>query len=182
MLKKLLKLCLLITPVFSVITPVYANGTTTPTTETTTQSTTVSYYVSPVITIKDGDSTSTVQIDLGQKIREPSHIDKKGYRFLGWKDERTGQYWDFDSEINENITLVAVYEKLAIDDTASNKETTLKTNQSTNTGVHTNESDLILICVLAFIAVFVVVLCMKQSQRKEIKLDNDNTEKKDTEA
>ena len=94
MLKKLLVLAFALIPCLSTISTVYAAEDS--------QSVPVVYHVNPVVTIKDWDTTSTVQLEMGQKIREPSHIDKNGSRFLGWCDVRTGAYWNFNSQLPVN--------------------------------------------------------------------------------
>lgn len=127
MLKKILVLAFALIPCLFTISTVYAAEDS--------QSVPVVYHVNPVVTIKDWDTTSTVRLETGQKIREPSHIDKNGYRFLGWRDARTGAYWNFNNEINENITIIAEYEKLVIvDETPVPAQTNATESEGLNTG------------------------------------------------
>lgn len=75
-----------------------------------TQSTTVSYSVSPTVIYMDYDGTRTIQkVEAGSTLKEPAHKGMSGYTFLGWKDLNTGDYWDFSSIVEDNLTLVACY-------------------------------------------------------------------------
>lgn len=160
MLKKLLVLAFALIPCLSTISTVYAAEDS--------QSVPVAYHVNPVITIKDWDTTSTVRLEMGQKIREPSHIDKNGYRFLGWRDARTGAYWNFNNEINENITIIAEYEKLVIvDETPTLTPADMTKTESLNTGVYVDATDLILLGGLALIVLIVGIIFKRMDSKSE---------------
>lgn len=158
MLKKLLVLAFALVPCLFTISTVYAAEDS--------QSVPVVYRVNPVVTIKDWDTTSTVRLEMGQKIREPSHIDKNGYRFLGWRDARTGAYWNFNNEINENITIVSEYEKLVVvDETPTLTPADVIKSEELNTGIYVDVTDLILLGGLALI-VLVGCIMFKKMDRK----------------
>ena len=160
MLKKILVLAFALVPCLSTISTVYAAEDS--------QSVPVVYHVNPVVTIKDWDTTSTVQLEMGQKIREPSHIDKNGYRFLGWRDVRTGAYWNFNNEINENITIVAEYEKLVVvDETPVPAQTDATKSEGLNTGVYVDVTDLILLGGLALIVLVGCIMFKKMDRKNE---------------
>lgn len=160
MLKKLLVLAFALIPCLSTISTVYAAEDS--------QSVPVVYHVNPVVTIKDWDTTSTVQLEMGQKIREPSHIDKNGYRFLGWRDVRTGAYWNFNNEINENITIIAEYEKLVIvDETPTLTPADMTKSESLNTGVYVDVTDLILLGGLALIVLIGSIIFKRMDSKNE---------------
>ncbi len=103
----------------------------------------------------DGGSTVTVQIiEKGKKITRPTDPIKEGYIFKGWTFNNVE--FDFNSEVNENIILKAIWEKIGNtqeettynnnfnSDTnntnTSNKNTnnTNENNQNTNVGNNTN--------------------------------------------
>lgn len=160
MLKKILVLAFALVPWLFTISTVYAAEDS--------QSVPVVYHVNPVVTIKDWDTTSTVQLEMGQKIREPSHIDKNGYRFLGWRDARTGAYWNFNNEINENITIIAEYEKLVvIDETPTLTPADVTKSEELNTGVYVDVTDLILLGGLALIALIGGVIFKRMENKSE---------------
>lgn len=160
MLKKLLVLALTLVPCLLTVSTVYAAEDS--------QSIPIVYKVNPVVTIKDWDTTSTVRLEMGQKIREPSHIDKNGYRFLGWRDARTGAYWNFNNEINENITIVAEYEKLVVTDDISTLAPVPATkNEGLNTGVYIDATDLILLGGVALVILIGCVIFKKMEATKK---------------
>ena len=77
----------------------------------------VRYSVSAKVIFVSLDGTRTTQtVDVGNRLKEPAHQDLDGYRFLGWKNAITGKYWDFNDPVDRHMTLTAVYEKLAGDD------------------------------------------------------------------
>lgn len=160
MLKKILVLAFALVPCLLTISTVYAAEDS--------QSVPVVYHVNPVVTIKDWDTMSTVRLEMGQKIREPSHIDKNGYRFLGWRDARTGAYWNFNNEINENITIIAEYEKLVIvDETPTLTPADMTKSESLNTGVYVDATDLILLGGLALIVLIGSVIFKRMEATKK---------------
>lgn len=76
-----------------------------------TKTTTVKYSVSATITFvfQDGEYIYK-NIKVGEKLKEPSHEEIEGKKFLGWYNEETGEYWDFNDPIENSMTLVAKYE------------------------------------------------------------------------
>lgn len=75
-----------------------------------TQSTTLHYSVSATVVYVDYDGTQTTQkVDVGNTLKEPGHKDRVGYTFLGWKDESTGFFWNFENPVENHLTLRACY-------------------------------------------------------------------------
>lgn len=75
-----------------------------------TQSTTLHYSVSATVVYVDYDGTQTTQkVDVGNTLKEPGHKDRIGYTFLGWKDESTGNFWNFENPVENHLTLTACY-------------------------------------------------------------------------
>lgn len=75
-----------------------------------TQSTTLHYSVSATVVYMDYDGTQATQkVDVGNSLKEPGHKDRVGYTFLGWKDESTGNFWNFENPIENHLTLTACY-------------------------------------------------------------------------
>lgn len=93
------------------------------------QSTTLSYEVNPTITYIDGNHSTTQKVEYGSLLKEPNHLNKEGYRFLGWMNKETGLYWDFTQAVESNLTLVACYEKLG------GQEQSASTSKSPQTGI-----------------------------------------------
>lgn len=60
------------------------------------------------VTLIDGESTKIIKVIENDTIEEIV-LNKEGYTFLGWY--LNNQKFDFNSKINDNITLVAKYEK-----------------------------------------------------------------------
>lgn len=76
------------------------------------QSTTVHYSVPATVIYMDYDGTSTTQkVDVGTLLKAPAAKGKVGYTFNGWKNEKTGQLWDFSQPVMEHLTLIADYSK-----------------------------------------------------------------------
>lgn len=75
-----------------------------------TQSTTLHYSVSATVVYVDYDGSQTTQkVDVGNTLKEPGHKDRIGYTFLGWKDESTGNFWNFENPVENHLTLTACY-------------------------------------------------------------------------
>lgn len=74
------------------------------------QSTMVKYSVLATVIYKDYDGTSTTQkVKVGTILKAPEAKGKPGCRFIGWKDAKTGDFWDFSKPVTEHMTLVACY-------------------------------------------------------------------------
>ena len=78
-----------------------------------TQSTTVRYSVPAKVTFIDGDAQTVQEVPVGTSLEAPALADKPGYTFLGWLNEATGELWDFSSPVEDHMTLVAQYERVA---------------------------------------------------------------------
>ena len=62
------------------------------------------------VTFKDeGKILEEKIVKYGRKVEKPNNPEKEGYKFVGWY--RYGEPFDFDSEIFENITLIAEWEE-----------------------------------------------------------------------
>lgn len=91
-----------------------------------TKSINVKYAVSAKVTYLQYDGTSTTQkVKVGETLKEPKHKNRKGHTFIGWKNKETGRIWDFQTPVEEHMTLVAVYQA----DTTENKDGTLQVGE-----------------------------------------------------
>lgn len=84
-------------------------------------------------------------VQCGDTLKEPDNPQKDGYKFIGWQDEETGKFWDFNDAVERNMTLIARFEKIS--DKVPDKEeiTSPETKKDTetvksdiNTGVQNN--------------------------------------------
>lgn len=116
----------------------------------------VRYSVSAKIIFVSPDGTQTIQtVDVGDRLKEPSHQNLEGYRFLGWKNAATGEYWDFNDPVAEHMTLTAVYEKIAGDDSANPGGDGLhKPLHSAKTGDAASLTLWLCLCIISGIAVY----------------------------
>lgn len=86
----------------------------------------IHYTVSAQITYIQYDGTSTTQkVLVGETLKEPKHKDRKGHTFVGWQKKETGIFWDFQTPVEEHMTLVAIYQA----DTTENKDGTLQVGE-----------------------------------------------------
>ncbi len=73
------------------------------------------------VTVSFSDSFDSVTFDIGAKVANPGAASKEGYEFVAWT--LNGSAYNFDSAVNEDITLVAswnvVISNVAIDADAS---------------------------------------------------------------
>lgn len=70
----------------------------------------ISYSVPATVTYKDYDGSSTTQkVEVGSLLKAPEAKGKEGCSFYGWKDEKSGLFWDFSKPVTEHLTLVAAY-------------------------------------------------------------------------
>lgn len=75
-----------------------------------TQSTTVRYTVSPTVVYIDYDGTRTTQkVEVGKLLKEPGHKGMTDYTFLGWRNLATGDFWNFQNPVKDNLVLMACY-------------------------------------------------------------------------
>lgn len=64
-----------------------------------------------IVTFNFGEYKKTKTVKIGEKIDKPNDPIKSGYKFLGWY--YNDKAFDFDSEPNENIELVAKWQKIS---------------------------------------------------------------------
>lgn len=84
-----------------------------------TQTTHISYEVQAQVNFNDGDVIITQLCSVGDKLIEPSHTDKTGYKFIGWA--YNDRIWDFDNDtVKEHMTLTATYVPTNIKGTINN--------------------------------------------------------------
>ncbi len=76
----------------------------------------------------NGSANETKTVDAGGKVSKPTDPTKSGYKFKGW--QLNGKNFDFNSAINDNITLKAVWEK-------EKPKYTVKFNNDDNTEITT---------------------------------------------
>ncbi len=106
------------TPGTSTTTPVTTStpivtttpGTTTPTPATTSTLPEVE-YVTIIFDSKGGSSVEDERIEKGSRASKPTDPIKEGYVFAGWYLATSSVVFDFESTINESITLEAKWEK-----------------------------------------------------------------------
>lgn len=80
-----------------------------------------------------GSKLDSLVIKSGSKIEDVEEPTKEGYKFLGWYSN--GKEFDFDKKIEEDVTLVAKWEKVEIDYEVEEEEeesTTTSTTKKTN--------------------------------------------------
>lgn len=139
-------------------------------TDEQTQSATLSYVVDATINFVDGDQTNTIKTAVGKPMAEPAHEEKTGYEFMGWQDEKTGDFWDFSKEVTENMALVARYQKIPSDtdnapatkvDTASIQP---RETSGANTGVDENAKVIKALCVVSIVGICEVALFKKDKK------------------
>ncbi len=61
-----------------------------------------------------GNEVVSQQIEEGKKVTKPADPSKEGYEFLGWY--LNGKYFNFETEIEGNLTLDAKWKKIVVDD------------------------------------------------------------------
>lgn len=91
-----------------------------------------------LITVKfdcdGGTLISDLIVEKGSKIKKPNDPEKTGYIFKGWLVD--GILYDFNTEVNSDITLVASYEEEKVNTTKkeNNRNSTTKQNTQVNRG------------------------------------------------
>lgn len=142
--KILCSLAFILTIIVGNVTPIYAADS---------QVTTLKYEVNAtVIFINDGVESLRQHIEPGKLVSEPSHLNKEGYRFVGWQDEETGEFWDFNNVVTRNMKLIAMYEKIP-GWAKENNSANVTTSQGTNTGITSSQYFYFMIAGGTFLAI-----------------------------
>ena len=68
-----------------------------------------SIYYSVTFDLNGGGTNYSKQVISGEKVSKPSNPTRKGYTFTGWY--YNGKKYDFNKEVNENIVLIAQWQK-----------------------------------------------------------------------
>ena len=103
------------------------------------QSATLRYSVSATVIYRDYNGIQTTQkIEAGSTLKEPAHQDRIGYIFLGWKDESTGEFWNFADPVDRHLTLVACYKEDSAYKDGSKNPTNTGSESNLNTEVTDN--------------------------------------------
>lgn len=75
---------------------------------------TATFEETTTVTVKfdsnGGTSVSSQEIEVGAKAKKPSNPTKKNYKFVEW--QLSGKTYDFNKEVNEDITLKAKWEEI----------------------------------------------------------------------
>lgn len=78
------------------------------------QVTTLKYVVSAKVRyVTDNTTMDIADVQCGDTLQEPNNPQKDGYKFIGWQDEETGKFWDFNDAVERNMTLIARFEKIS---------------------------------------------------------------------
>ena len=64
------------------------------------------------VTFDIGERLIIYSVKKGNKVKKPTDPEKKGYKFIEWQLD--GETYDFETEVIENITLIAKYEEVKI--------------------------------------------------------------------
>lgn len=92
-------LCFLLTT----IQPVYANDT---------KTVEISYKEPANIIFYDDGITIQEKVYCGELLKEPSHVERDGYRFLGWYIKDTDVKWNFSDPVTDNLELESRFEEI----------------------------------------------------------------------
>lgn len=90
----------------------------------------VVYSVRAQIVFVNDNITIIEKIQVGAKLKEPSHIEKPGYEFVGWFNGDVK--WDFDKPIEEGMSLTARYKKIEGSSPSQGGQTSPDNSESTN--------------------------------------------------
>ena len=112
------------------------------------QVTTLKYVVSAKVKYVTDNTTMNIEdVQCGDVLKEPDNPQKDGYKFIGWQDEETGKFWDFNDAVERNMTLIARFEKISdkVPDKEENaspetKENTVTDKSEINTGTQINDA------------------------------------------
>ncbi len=104
----------------------------------------ITYNAPAKVTLYDYNRTIVYEINYGEALREPSHVSRDDYNFLGWYIKGTNDKWDFATVITDDLDLEARYEKKKKDDDSSSKgssstSTTTKSSSSSTYQVVSTE-------------------------------------------
>lgn len=112
------------------------------------QVTTLKYVVSAKVKYVTDNITMNIEnVQCGDVLKEPDNPQKDGYKFIGWQDEETRKFWDFNDAVERNMTLIARFEKISdkVPDkegvaNPETKENTVTTKSEINTGAQINNA------------------------------------------
>lgn len=112
------------------------------------QVTTLKYVVSAKVRyVTDNTTMDIADVQCGDTLQEPNNPQKDGYKFIGWQDEETGKFWDFNDAVERNMTLIARFEKISdkVPDkeevtNPETKEDAVTVKSEINTGAQINDA------------------------------------------
>lgn len=112
------------------------------------QVTTLKYVVSAKVRyVTDNTTMDIADVQCGDTLQKPNNPQKDGYKFIGWQDEETGKFWDFNDAVERNMTLIARFEKISdkVPDkeeitSPETKENTVTAKSEINTGTQINNA------------------------------------------
>lgn len=131
------------------------------------QSVPITYSVSAKIKLDCNGIVNWMDVDVGQRLSVPNHLEREGYRFVGWMNETTGKMWNFDDPVDENLSLKAVYEP--IEGWNENQKDTEYGNtaaSNVNTGIESNGFRWMLIGGLSVFELGLVIRLKKYEDEK----------------
>lgn len=87
-----------------------------------------------------GTSISTQEVEEGNKVSQPNNPTKEGYNFIEW--QLNGVKYDFESVVNQDITLKAVWEEIPKTDNNTNNSNSGNNNYNppSNNQTPTNQN------------------------------------------
>lgn len=85
-----------------------------------------------------GSVVASITVKKGEKITKPEDPTRKGYEFTGWKLNE--EDFDFEKEINENVTLTATWKKVE-DKSSTSSSSSSKKASSSNSVKYTSTID-----------------------------------------
>ena len=111
------------------------------------------------VVFQNEDKVIKQEVEVGKKLKEPSHLEIEGFSFEGWYD---GEHkWDFENDVvADHLTLVAKYRKIE-------KRTGDAKGDFINTSINPVTGDGILVCVcLMVVSVFCVIVIKIYTKKK----------------
>ncbi len=97
----------------------------------------ITYNAPAKVTLYDYNRTIVYEINYGETLREPSHVSRDDYNFLGWYIKGTNDKWDFATVITDDLDLEARYEKKKKDDDSSSKGSSSTSTTTTSSSSST---------------------------------------------
>ncbi len=94
------------------------------------KSTDITYDAPAKVTLYDYNLTIVYEINYGEVLKEPSHVSRDDYNFLGWYIKGTNDKWNFSTAITDDLELEARYEKKKKDDDSKKSSSTTTTDSS----------------------------------------------------